>query len=81
MGNLPWSPPPLDPRTHVPVHQHVEADAESLQEGAVLAAVLHLVVLGKPGGRGENGSVCELSCLNSQGSLELDSQYQAADGW
>lgn len=43
--------PPARPRTHIPVHQHVEADAKSLEERAVLAAILHLVVLGKPGGQ------------------------------
>lgn len=55
----------MGPRTHVPVYQHIKADAESLQERAVLAAILHLVVFGKPEARGENGSAYKLSCLNS----------------
>ena len=61
------------PGTHVSVHQHVEADAESLEEGAVLTAVVHLVVLGEPGGqRGRRrlAAGSRLSCLNPQGPLE-----------
>lgn len=61
------------PRTHVAVDQHVEADAESLQQGAILTAVVRLVVLGEPGGqRGRRGpavGAC-LSRLDPQGPLE-----------
>lgn len=59
-----WVSPRPRPRTHVPVHQHVEADAESLQQGAVLTAVVHLVVLGEPGGqRGKTQARCGLLSL------------------
>lgn len=51
LGSFPCSPHPKGPRTHVPIYQHIKADAKSLQERAVLAAILHLVVFGKPGGQ------------------------------
>lgn len=70
-GFPPLSSPSLPgPRTHISIHQHVKADAESLQECAVLTAVLHLVVFGEP-----EGQRCEVgptagSYLNLQGPLE-----------